>query len=182
MYDKVVTGVHVGRLEAAFEVFVGVETECHVELFAFVDRFLAWGERYGEGVVAIGALDVDGNVAREVVLLPVDVHENLADADAACFFRGFQLKGVDASLVTAPVAASAKEGIEHVLDIGANHLVGTVDADQGKSVCGLDLQFAAVFGEFVQGKYKLESKVLARFHAFAVHLQGRPCLCAQGGG
>ena len=149
MYDKVVAGAHVGCLEAAFEVFVGMESERHAELFAFVDRFLARGERYGKGIVAVGALNADGNVAREVAFLPVDVHENLADADAAGLFRGFQIEGVDARLVTATVAAITKEGIEHVLDIGANDLVGTVEANEAEAVFGLDLQIATVLGKFI---------------------------------
>jgi hypothetical protein len=49
---------------------VGVEIECHVELFAFIDAFLARGKRYSNGIVAVGAMNTDGNVARDGLFLP----------------------------------------------------------------------------------------------------------------
>ena len=180
--NKVVAGVHVGGLQAAFKMFVGVESERHAELLAFVDGFFAGGKAYAQGVIGVGALNAQWNVACEVALLTVNGHENLADAKATCLFGGFQIKCVDAGFVTAAVAATAKERIEHVLDIGANYFVGTVEPHEGESVCRFDKQVAAVFREFIERKYELKSKGLARFDAFPVHLQGRPCLCAQGSG
>ena len=52
-YIYVVARVHVGRLQVPLEVFVGVQPERHVELFALVDGLLARGERYAECIVGI---------------------------------------------------------------------------------------------------------------------------------
>jgi len=49
---------------------VGVEPERYVELFAFIDGLLACGKRYAESIVGIGALDVDGDFARDGLFLP----------------------------------------------------------------------------------------------------------------
>ena len=160
---------------------VGVEAQGHVELFAFVDGLLARGEANGDGVIGLGALDVDGNVARDGPFLPVDVHEYLPGVDSSGLSGRFQLERVDASLVPAAVSTSEK-GVEHVFHAGADYLVGAIDAGEGKAVLRLYGEIVAVGGELLQGKYELQAECLARFHAFPVQLQGRTRCGAEGQG
>ena len=147
MLAKIVARVHVGGLQAAFKVLESMESERHAELFAFVNGLFARSQADGQGVVGVGALHANRNVAGEVALLSVNRQVNLSDAESAGLFRGFQLEGINAGLVTAAVSAT-EERIEHVFHAGANHLVGTVDSHKGESVCGFHLQIATVFRKF----------------------------------
>lgn len=82
MHDEVVARIHVCRLQVALEMLVGVEPERYVELFAFVDGLLACGKRYAECIVGIGALDVDGDFARDGVALSVKFDHDFAGIQA----------------------------------------------------------------------------------------------------
>ena len=174
MHNKVVARIHVGGLQATLEMLVGMEPERHAELFAFVDGFLVRGEAYGEGVVGIGALDAYRHVARDGTFLPVDGHVYLPGDNPAGFARGLQGERVNAGLVAATAASAPEKGTEHVFNIGAYDLVGTVQFYKGKTVLGFDRKIGPVFGEFLQRENKLESECLARFYPFPVELQGRP--------
>ena len=170
VHDKVVASAHVGGLEAALEMFVGMEPERHVELLAFVNRLLARGKAYGEGVVGKGALHVHGNLAADILDLAVDFPGNLAHVKLARLFWGPHLEIVDSRLV-AP-AAPVKKGVEHVFHAGAHHLVATVEPEEGKPVMGLYLGDTPVFGEFLQGHHQLQAECLPGFDALPVQLEG----------
>ena len=130
--DKVAAGVHVGGLEVPFEMFEGVEAKRDVELFPFVNAFLARGEAHGQGVVVVGTLHVDGNATADGLRFPVDCPDNLSHVNLSRPFGGPDLECVNARLVGP--AAATEERFEHVVKTGTDDLVCTVEAHEGKAV------------------------------------------------
>ena len=90
--DEIVTGAHVGGLEAALEMLKSVETEGDAELFTFVNGLFARGEAYGERVVVIGALDGDGDFAADGVGFAANHPCERSEVLRAGLFRGFNLE------------------------------------------------------------------------------------------